>query len=70
MFEFLIMDYSNYDQPGDETPMRIVGLKGLIKEIAAAHEDNTICIAVYEIHECILDWSRGMTDKRGGDTDV
>jgi len=56
--EYLIRDYTNYDQPGDEIPLRVVTLEGLINEIQAAVNDRLICIAVYEIREqCFLDFS-------------
>lgn len=58
MLEYLIRDYTNYveNQP-DTVELREVGLKELLEEIDRAHKDDTIKIAVYEIHECVLDWS-------------
>jgi len=58
MSEFLVADYTNYDQPGDEVPLRIMGLKGLLAELRKAADDRLYCIAVYEIKEqCFLDFS-------------
>lgn len=58
MSEFLIRDYTNYKQPGDETPLRVVGLKELIEEIRKAMDNRLYCIAVYEIREqTFLDFS-------------
>ncbi len=58
MFEYLVRDYTNYIDSRPETvELRQVGLKELLEEIDKAHKDDTIRITVYEIHECILDWS-------------
>ena len=57
MFEFLIRDFTLYDQPGDDIPLRVVGLKGLLEEVSRAIEDDKVCIAVYEIHELVVDLS-------------
>lgn len=58
MFEYLIADYTNYDQPGDEVPLRAVNLRGLFKEVRKAVDDPLVCIAAYEIREqCFLDFS-------------
>lgn len=63
MFEYLIEDYSDYDQPGNNVPVRRVGIGELVKELMRALEDDTVCIAVYEIRECIIDWTA--RDKKG-----
>jgi len=56
--EYLIVDYSHYDQPGDKVPMRITNLKGLFDEVQKALDDCLVCIAVYEIGEqTFLDFS-------------
>ena len=57
MFEYLIRDFTLYDQPGDDVPLRIVGTKSLLDEVSRAVEDDKVCIAVYEIHELVVDLS-------------
>lgn len=58
MHEYLIADYTDYDRPGDNIPLRIVSLQGLLEEIQKAVEDRLVCIAVYEIREqSFLDFS-------------
>ena len=58
MFEYLVVDYTDYDQPGDPTPMHIVTLGDLLKEVQRAIDDRLYCIAIYEIQEqTFLDFS-------------
>lgn len=51
MHEYLIADYTNYNQPGDDTPLRIVNLGGLLDEMQKANEDPKHCFAAYEIRD-------------------
>lgn len=58
MHEYLIADYTNYDQPGDEVVLHLVSLEGLFKEVQKAIDDRLYCIAVYQVQEqCFLDFS-------------
>jgi len=66
MFEYLIRDFTNYDQPGDDVPLRIVGTKGLLEEVSRTVEDDKVCIAVYEIHELVVDLSVPRNPNRKG----
>ena len=56
MLKFLIYDYTDCDDPEDRK-MRIVSLEELFNEIDAARKNVAIEIAVYEIGDCVLDWS-------------
>ena len=54
--EFLIVDHTNKGK--DEEPaLHLVSLKELWDELDKAREDGNVLIAVYEIGDCVLDWS-------------
>lgn len=55
--EFLVYDYINGDKDLDDYKVRVVSLKRLFDEIDKARKDDKIKIAVYEIGDCLIDWS-------------
>ena len=56
MKEFIIYDHTNCENV-DDREIRVVSLRELLDELTKAKEDDTIKIAVYEIGDCLLDWS-------------
>lgn len=56
MSEFIIYDYTGCKNPDDGT-VQVVSLKELFDALDAAKKDDTIKIAVYEIGDCVLNWS-------------
>ncbi len=58
MSMFVIYDYTNCKDPNRTEPeVQIATLKELFDEIDAARKDDEVKIAVYEIGDCLLDWS-------------
>lgn len=56
MSEFIIYDYTDCENP-DNCKIRAVSLKELFDELDKARKDVAIEIAVYEVGDCLLDWS-------------
>lgn len=58
MFEFLIEDWTDVDPAKGEVPHRwVVDLGGLLDEMEKAFQFDDYCIAVYEIHQRVFDWT-------------